>query len=214
MKRLLSLTLALLMLCSFTAYAVTFPNTTVVAGTSDDNPPADDSRYTNGLFVQGAQVRTEGAMGLRFIGLVNETMLTELKNEGAIDIQYGFLVLSGTKTALTVNNSKIVISKNIYKTAQETDGDYSKFTACVVNIPTSKYKTSITVRPYIRYVNAETGAKVIYGESYTANLYSVAKTAYNSGKETTDVENYLLNNILYVANPDFPEEYTGGIYKP
>lgn len=213
MKKVICVILSVILGLSFTAFCATIPNTQVVAGSADSNPPVNLT-YTNGMCIQGAQVRTTGTMGLRFIGIINETMLTELEAEGAKNIRYGFLVTTGNNTNLTFENGTIVKANNIFATSEQTGGDYLKFTACVVNLPTSKYKSNITVRTYLRYVDSENKAVVLYSTSYTANLYSVAKAAYNGNVETTAVKNYLLNNILYVANPDFPDEYTGGIYKP
>ena len=213
MKKVICFILSVILCLSFTAFCATIPNTQVVAGESDNNPPVNLT-YTNGMCVQGAQVRTTGTMGLRFVGIINETMLTELENEGAKNIEYGFLVITGNNTNLTFENGTIVKANNLFATSEETSGDYLKFTACVVDIPKAKYKSNITVRTYLRYKDSENNKVTLYSTHYSANLYSVAKTAYNSGNETTAVKNYLLNNILYVANPDFPDEYTGGIYKP
>ena len=213
MKKVICVILSVILGLSFTAFCATIPNTQVVAGSADSNPPVNLT-YTNGMCIQGAQVRTTGTMGLRFIGIINETMLTELEAEGAKNIEYGFLVISGNNSNLTFENGTIVKANNIFATSEQTGGDYLKFTACVVNLPTSKYKSNITVRTYLRYKDSENNRVTLYGEHYTANLYSVAKAAYNGNVETTAVKNYLLNNILYVANPDFPDEYTGGIYKP
>lgn len=214
MKKILSIVLTAALLCSFTAFCFTMPNTQVIAGTSDDNPPDSTAYYTNGMYVQGAQVRTTGTMGLRFVGVINETMLNELESEGAINVEYGFLVLANASTSLLYSNAQAVKAEKIYRSPSSTGGDYRKFTACIINIPTGKYKTKVTVRPYLRYNHPEYGLKIMYGTSYSADLYSVAKAAYNGNTETSYVKNYLLNNILYVANPDFPDEYTGGIYKP
>ncbi len=218
-KRLLTLILSVLLMTALTANALTIPNGTITPGTNDSDLPAN-AEYTNGLYLQGAQVRVEDgatSMGLRFVTAVNETLLSNLAAEGATRITYGTLV-SATESTPTLFNSRRVVAKKTYRSSETLGGDYKKFTAVVVGIPSENFgyqKNIIYVRPYIEYY-LEGEQRYMYGEIYSSNLYDVAKTAYNSGKETTAVKNYLLENILRVTYDEFPNEdiYTGGIYKP
>lgn len=57
--------------------------------------------------------------------------------------------------------------------------------------------TEIMVRPFIRYTDASGNVNYIYGEQYeTASIFRIAKAAYDGGEETTEVNNYLYQNII------------------
>ncbi len=182
---------------------------------NDYNPVPTDAKYTNGLYIQGAQVRTPldeiGAniLGLRFVTVVNEDVLATLKSESGItNVKYGTLVASSKTVGVLelqdgAKGVSTVYAAKIWQSASTLKANYQKFTACVVNIPESDLATTILVRPFISYTDANGTKRYLYGEQYkTASIFSVAKSAHDSGAETEAVKKYLYENIIAKTKGD------------
>ena len=176
---------------------------------NDYNPVPNSAKYTNGLYIQGAQVRTpldeKGAnsLGLRFISVVNDDLITLLKTtKGIKDVKFGTIVAPATKVAgktlvKDLAGSTDVVALKIWQNTETLNANYEKFTACVTKIPNAYLATEIYIRPYICYTNASGDVTYIYGEQYeTASIFRVAKLAYESGNESAEVNEYLYENII------------------
>ena len=182
---------------------------------NDDNPVDKDATYTNGLYIQGAQVRTPldeksaNELGLRFVTVVNEDLIKFLKNTNGIkDVTFGTLVASTSKVGAKelvkgMDGVSEVGAAKIWRNSTTLQANYEKFTACVTKIPEKHLTTNLAIRPYICYTNASGTVTYIYGDQYnTASIYAVAKAAYASGNETVEINNYLYNNIIKLAKGD------------
>ena len=182
---------------------------------NDDNPVDKDATYTNGLYIQGAQVRTPldeksaNVLGLRFVTVVNEDLIKFLKNTNGIkDVTFGTLVASTSKVGGKVlvkgmDGVSEVEATKIWRNSQTLNANYEKFTACVTNIPEKHLTTNVCIRPYICYTNASGTVTYIYGDQYSgASIYTIAKAAYDSGEETPEINNYLYENIIKLATGD------------
>lgn len=141
-------------------------------------------------------------LGIRFISVVNDDLITMLKTtNGITNVTFGTLVASSNKVSGTLTYGMTGVSTvsatKIWKNSVTLNSNYDKFTACVTNIPEAHLATELLVRPYIRYVDASGNVNYLYGEQYeNASIFKVAKVAYESGKETDAVNSYLYTNIL------------------
>lgn len=181
---------------------------------NDDKPVPTSAKYTNGLYVQGAQVRTPAdekyanELGLRFINVVNDDLIKLLKStDGITDVSFGTLVASSSSVSGTLSDGMTGVSTvsatKIWRNSVTLNSNYDKFTACVVNIPEKHLSTAILVRPYIRYIDASGVVRYLYGEQYnTASIFSVAKAAYEGDVETLEVKQYLYDNIIAKTKGD------------
>lgn len=158
----------------------------------------------------GAQVRTEGKQGLRFIfdldaqthSLLSEEDLPESAEDTGIG--FGSVVILGkllgeeTLTKETAN-AKIVPAVKLFKEPGET----FTYTACVVDIPTENYTEEYVAVPYITYMDNGV-EKTIYGtQTENVTVFNVAELAYaDENTESTEKE-YLYENVLRVVDPDY-----------
>lgn len=156
------------------------------------------------LTVEGAQIRTSGIQGLRFVANYN------LAIDSSIAVQeYGFVVLptdilngseltAGTTYTYNGNNydSGVVKADKLYA---EGEG-YKQYTVCITGIDSTKYTRDYTVRTYVK-----TADGYIYGQSYNTSIYAVAKAALAddaSGKTplTADVKAVMQGIVDSVDN--------------
>ncbi len=171
----------------------------------DMNGEIMGENYINGLYMEGAQVRIGDGetTGLRFVTANNTDMSAKLQKVG-INASYGTLVSisSNVNGEMTLGQPKVFNSaaNQVYKTNTELGTDYSKYTACVINIDKSNFKTDITVRPYITYTDLSGITRIFYGEQYTLNLYDAATMAYNSSAESQNTKNLIYSEILSKVN--------------
>ena len=182
---------------------------------NDDNPVPTTAKYKNGLYVQGAQVRTPldeksaNSLGIRFVTVVSEDVLATLKSSNGItNVKYGTLVASSkVATTLEIEDGmkgvSAVYADKIWRNASTLGADYQKYTACIVKVPENQLSTTLIVRPFISYTDANGVERCLYGDVYsTASLFTVARAAYLSTKETQEVKDYLYENIISLATGD------------
>ena len=180
---------------------------------NDPNPIRDmTATYTNGFYIQGAQVRVgltpqDKATGLRFIVVNNTEIKTALETAITNNLNYerGVMVISGKKYkggALEVNteNATKVEAKNIFASTTTLQANYDKYTACIINIPEEHFSTQVLVRPYFKYTDNSGVEHVYYGEQYSCSLFAAARVAY--GKESDAVNEYLYNTIISKCKGD------------
>jgi hypothetical protein len=174
---------------------------------TDPCPPQADAAYTNGLHIQGAQVRIGGTQttGLRFVTVYSTDIYNNLKANGFTNVTFGTIVSKGagytgmhklTFEDVNLNYASNVVGEKIFLTTAQTNTNYQKYTACVINIPKASVKVKIHARPYIKYTDLSGTEHILYGEQYSTTIYDVAQSAYNSNSETQAVKDLLYNEIL------------------
>ncbi len=194
---------------------------------ADDNPVPTDAKYTNGMYVQGVQVRIpekdDGkALGLRFI-TVNNTNITKAIEAGGMEVVRGTLVMlkrfynsdSGlymdTEYSIAVNADAVFQSEAVLKEG------YDKYNACVTNFTTAYLQEDIVVRPYYIYTDLSGKEHIYYGETYWCNIYDAAVDAYNRKGdndgyfETAEVREALDERVIKLCSGD-NEDDTGNLF--
>ena len=131
--------------------------------------------------IDGAQIRTSGVQGLRFISRIN-------KCNGSVNVkEYGTLLIPSDDVT-DINDVQVGAVLNGHKVAKvpvkylyrDTDEELM-FTAVLINVPVSQYKRSITARAY---AIMEDGS-VVYGDSAPSrSIYQVAKLGLENPDET------------------------------
>ena len=178
------------------------------------------------LHLEGAQVRTTGILGLRYIGNITHALRTTLVglNERNVPlspendafnetdgISYGTILLPESCLAeneLLKNGvyaigdrnyfAKTVPAKKIFET---TDG-FDRYTAVLIGITEENLARRYTARAYVTYYDASGIERTVYGKPYGTSLYSVAELIYESGAKDEPEEKreeilaFLLENIL------------------
>lgn len=191
--------------------------------------PVGDER----LNVTGAQIRvpsqgsTTETQGLRFVSTITEELYNKLnKPASASDTGLGFgTVVFPTKwlgegellTKETSKDGKNAMIVPAVKLFAAPTGTTVTYTACMTGLAqdAAALTTAYTVVPYATYMDGETEVTV-YGEQYSTTVFDVAKAAFESGKESTYVNEYLYNEILNVVDPttyNEPQKWSN-VYKP
>lgn len=178
------------------------------------------------LHLEGAQVRTSGILGLRYIGNITHALRATLVglNERNVPlspendafnetdgISYGTILLPENYLAenellkngvYTIGDrnyfAKTVPAKKIFET---TDG-FDRYTAVLIGIAEENFARRYTARAYVTYYDASGIERTVYGKPYGTSLYSVAELIYESGAKDEPEEKreeilaFLLENIL------------------
>ena len=175
------------------------------------------NKYINGFYVQGTQIRVpsfDGSvkMGLRFVNILDNNLLTGLK-DGATDISYGTLVMlkkdhDGGEVTINTKSATKVEGKKTFKHASEFNDQYLKFTVCVTGIKEENFTENIIVRPYITFTY-NGNVITLYGEQYeNASLYSAAKLAVaEDSTENPSVQTWLQANIIDIVEQTGDNEF-------
>ncbi len=177
------------------------PKCTVVVTSEEEESP---------FTFTGAQIRTEGVQGLRFIfnldaqthSLLSEEELPKSADDTGVG--FGSVVILGkllgddTLTKETPN-AKIVPAVKLYKEP----GDTITYTACVIEMPVENYDEEYVAVPYITYMDNGV-EKTIYGtQTESITVFNVAELAYNDATVDTATKEYLYENVLTVVDPDY-----------
>ncbi len=166
----------------FSTFALTYTDVELVADATVYDVTADT--------VNGAQIRTTGKQGLRFISSIDKTTLDFNKV-----IEFGTLLLptddlDGDTSKLTIgytNNghtvAKVVAEKLFVDNSYET-----QFTAVLTGIPPAQYTRSITARAY---AILEDGT-VVYGDTTSSrSIYEVAVNGRDNGASGLELTKFL-----------------------
>lgn len=190
-KRNTLLALLVCMLVSFGALCAMFglnaKNAVFADTTSGYTKPATFEMF------DGAQVRkTEGTSGIRFITVVSNDYITELKTaHGADNVKFGAVVLPEDmlgENELTVELAHANKIPSGGFAEENTEAGYSVYNSAIINIPESMYDRAIAARGYVA-ITGEDG-NVTY--TYTANTVKrsiglVASRAFYDGNDTSSV---------------------------
>ena len=191
-------------------------------GTSDsDTPDVKEITYKTPscMIFEGAQIRTSGKQGLRFIFSIPRSVYGMLEHPSVTsDTELGFGSIVIPKKYLGENelvkgfenevDGSIKKAKTVpaVKLFDITD-DHVYFTVCIIKMDESHYTEEYTAVPYITY--SENGKTVTeYGAKTTnVSVFSVAEMYYSDLNTTDEVKTYLYDNILSVVDPiKYPEK--------
>ena len=135
---------------------------------------AADSTELNPTSVNGAQIRTKGTQGLRFISSI------EKSDDFAKVVEYGTILLPSADLS-DANDLVIGYENNGHKVAKvpanvlyaEDDTSVS-YTAVITNIAAKNYSRAYTARAYVIYEDASGMTRVAYGNTVSRSIYEVA----------------------------------------
>lgn len=156
------------------------------------------------LSFEGAQIRTEGKQGLRFVFKI-PTVLARQYEFGSVIMPKKYLGDHSLKIGtVTFVDGKEYAAKQVHATKifKEEYG-YTYFTVCLTNIKKSNYISEYVAVPYV-IVKDENGIEyVTYGEE-TENItvFSVAQEAVWDENCDEDIKEYLNENILSLATKE------------
>ena len=154
--------------------------------------------------VEGAQVRTSGNAGIRFVATEAFEVAPESAELGIEETGYGFVlafgevenpdefVVDGTVNGKEVGNARVESAEN------------GTFAVTLYDIPEFYYTQKISVRAYVELMD---GALYVYSEEICVkSLADVCKAAYADGNRTEFVVN------VYDKIPFLTLNYNGGDY--
>jgi len=146
--------------------------------------------------VNGAQIRTTGNQGLRFISTVNKSdvAFSEIKEFGTVLIPTADLEqVSDLKIGAVLNGHTVakVPAVNIYAS----DDNAITFTAVITNIQSKHYDREYTARAYA----IMNDGSVVYADSGASrSVYGVAKKAVEAGVESEEnmaIFRYIIDTV-------------------
>ena len=138
--------------------------------------------YTNQtneeISVEGAQVRTVGKAGLRFVGNVGDYDCSNVTKYGMI------LAFGDALAAEDIYIDSIVNEKETVNVEVDSVNEDGRFFVTLYDIPKSFYNQKVSARAYI-----VDGTEVIYSNSYTCrSLYDVVELAFLDGNRSEFVK--------------------------
>lgn len=174
------------------------------------------------LTIEGAQIRTQGEQGIRFVAKVDKNSFDLVAGEYA---NFGIIMLPRSMVdhdaLITVDTFSVknVKAKNILTETNE----YYEFTAVLTNIPAEFYGTDIVARAYVnagdRYVysdqlcrSVKTVAQMILDDKdalpIDVNVAQKVMSAYNAvGNDiTVDADTVWNGPSELVVYPEYPEQ--------
>jgi len=144
-------------------------------------------------------VRVKDPAGIRFASFV-----TEVQRSTALE--YGYIASTEEilgESELTFDCGKKFAGGVAYTSDEKTDvvfakeGENTIFTAVLKNIPESKYKIKLVVRPYIKVKNAQGGTDVLYGGEMRVTLYEIAnRVLSDASANLSEEEKAFLEGII------------------
>ena len=135
---------------------------------------------SNQIYVAGAQVRTTGNAGIRFVGTINALEKNEVSYYG-IMLAYGEVEISNDFILNGVINDKNVLNAEVSVLTAN-----NQFFITLYNIPESAYSQKITARAYYKDINGE----IFYSDTViTRSLEYVVTAAYLDGDRSEFVTN-------------------------
>lgn len=126
--------------------------------------------------VNGAAVRVEDPMGIRFYSSIPKSLAEDV-------VEYGTILLPTAmlgENELTCDTESVAVVK-AEKLYSKTDSEY-QFTAVLYNMPYSAYKTEITARAYAKLSDGS----YIYGNTVARSIYQVAENGLASSNATAE----------------------------
>ncbi len=163
-----------------------------------------DAFYT----LEGAQVRTKGDQGLRFISTIYKSEYnvdsSKVKEFGTVLLPKDFLLDGHDGSDLTLGyvgkngaESAKVVAKNRYRDSL----DSVTFTAVLINLEPRHYKRVFVARAYVIYVDENGVEQTVYGDTWTErSIFEVAENGLaRNGENMSDDEKTALETIVKTA---------------
>lgn len=158
-------------------------------------------RYVESIYekdtvsLYGAQIRTQGNQGLRFIA--------DITGDKESYSDYGLIIiptdLSEKENTTHMTDDIGEIAKRIngddFKYFEETENGF-KYTVCVIKIKLENYNRDFTARPFFRY-EADDGEYTVYAdyeEKFDLSVIDVAKGLLEDGAGDADALNNIIND--------------------
>ena len=152
-----------------------------------------DVQTSNQITIQGAQVRTAGSAGIRFVGYVDTNLVTDEISAYGMAIAFGDANVADIVIGATVND-KSVLSAQV---STITDENY--YYINLVNIPNTMYGQKVTARAY--YVS---NGKTIYSDVSTTRSLGQVTLAVKASGSSTD----LIESIYSDLSTNYKNVYT------
>jgi len=173
------------------------------------------------ILLEGAQIRTEGVQGLRFVAKIDKSAYSLTTGENA---NFGILIIPQNKLGkgelidVDTETVGIVPAKNIMENTDE----YYRFTAVLTGLPAEFYGTEIVARAYVEQDGVYT-----YSNQLARSVKTVAEMILDNidatetevqvanevlakyeqvGDDITVNYNEILNPSKLIEYPEYPEE--------
>lgn len=133
----------------------------------------------NGIEVEGAQIRTQGVQGLRFVAKIDRTKYDLTMGDNA---NFGILLIpqssvcsdsdvdKHTDKVMTVPAKKVLTEKSLEEMGLTYDDSYVYFSAVLIGIPEEFFGVDIIARAYV-----EDGENNVYSEQLKRSVKFVAE---------------------------------------
>lgn len=159
----------------------------------------------------GAQIRTEGKQGLRYIfeldretyALLDESQLPKTCDDTGIGFGSVIAPKSELGTATLTKETECAKIVPAVRLFEEPTGDVVKYTVCLIDTVPEKYNAEYVAVPYITYLDGGI-EKTIYGaQTENVTIFNIADMMYEDADVDADTKEYLYNNVLSVVDPDY-----------
>jgi len=152
-----------------------------------------DVQTSDQITIQGAQVRTAGSAGIRFVGYVDTDLATDEISAYGMAIAFGDVNVADIVIGATVND-KSVLSAQVSSITSD-----NNYYINLVDIPNTMYGQKVTARAY--YVS---NGKTIYSDVSTTRSLGQVTLAVKASGSSTD----LIESIYTDLSTNYKNVYT------
>lgn len=178
------------------------------------------------FYIEGAQIRTSGVPGLRFIVRKSDKMeeiLPEITGFGLVLIPSSALYEYSIRTqhelelgkTYNYNNKKYEAADVPAKKLYNKYSDGVSYTAVITGLTDEQYATMYTIKGYITYKDYNGIEKVLYSDYYATSYVNIADTAIrmsNSGQiPITEDQKTYFEGIIKIAKDYLALEFAGEV---
>ncbi len=159
--------------------------------------------------IEGAQVRTKGVQGLRFISTIHKSEYnvdsSKVKEFGTVLLPKALLTVDangdGTVDGFDLTLDTASMAKVPAKNRYVDNADYVTFTAVLTGLKSSNYKMVVVARAYVIYVDENGDEQTVYGDTWTErSIFEVAENGLARNEENmSDAEKTALETIVSTA---------------
>ena len=163
--------------------------------TSGLNTKATTLETNELITIQGAQIRTSGNIGIRFVGKVDTNYSEEVE-------AYGICIAFGQATTENLYLGQSVNDKNVLAAQVSSVDENNCFYITLIDIPETMYNQKVTARSYVKTTSGE----YIYSASVvTRSFYKTVKAVYEAGNNSEYIKQIYDSIPEYTFNfePDF-----------
>ena len=156
---------------------------------------ASSPQTSNQITVKGAQIRTSGAVGIRFVGHVEDAYLEENDNI----TRYGMLLAYGECDVTEIVKGATINGKEVLNAEVTKLSSDNYFYINLINVPQDMYGQKITTRSYV--IN---NGEIVYGD--TGVERSLGQVALATKDQISDSE--LVDTIYESIESNYKNYYT------